>query len=323
ALNQWEEQRQTLLDYQTELKDQIEAVGDRVRDLSVNRDEVARLKGQLKSLEKISEQQQSEIARQEHELKKTKRKNQELHAMIVQSGQESEPFDDTYIRASFDRLMADIEHLVNKYFPAGQGITGWKEYDKIKESADRDFFRRAHIASTFCQELLSHNARVFGLHNDSEEDLGVFEKMLHDSSVPVNEVISWRVQTTNVVRQMKKRMITRDYRTRVEKLSDTLLTQHKPLHLYRSAEDWRSAKADIRTLCDFAFDLAFSIRCCKTMYEWHQEVPASSINRADVEEFGPPAEPVQVLFGPVYKRVDQTRVLLRKGLMLHSSSVPA
>ncbi|KAI4247803.1 MAG: hypothetical protein L6R42_009547, partial [Xanthoria sp. 1 TBL-2021] len=181
ALNQWEEQRQTLLDYQTELKDQIEAVGDRVRDLSVNQDEVARLKGQLKSLEKISEQRQSEIARQEHELKKTKRKNQELNAMIVQSGQESEPFDDTYIRASFDTLMADIEHLVNKYFPAGQGSTGWKEYDKIKESADRNYFLRASIASTFCQELLSHNARVFGLDNDSEEHLGVFEKMLQDS----------------------------------------------------------------------------------------------------------------------------------------------
>ena len=82
----------------------------------------------------------------------------------------------------------------------------------------------------------------------------------------------------------------------------------------------------LRKLCASTFDLALCLRSCRSEYEWKQLDPPISIDEADmhrIEEYNvrprkATGEPAKVLFGPLYKRVDDTLVLLRKGTMLCS-----
>lgn len=76
-------------------------------------------------------------------------------------------------------------------------------------------------------------------------------------------------------------------------------------------------------LCDFAFNLAISIRMCRPEFLWDQSAPPSTFTDALVEWIDgfdsnnfQPGEPAKVLFGPVYKIVDGERVTLRTGEVL-------
>lgn len=106
--------------------------------------------------------------------------NRKLHAIIVQGGQDSHPYDDQNFTAMFGELQVQIEHLVKTHFPASRGETGWKEYDTVRAQEDRDFFLQAHIATVIAQEFFSHDARLFDLDERTEEGQAAFEKKLQE-----------------------------------------------------------------------------------------------------------------------------------------------
>lgn len=79
-------------------------------------------------------------------------------------------------------------------------------------------------------------------------------------------------------------------------------------------------------LCRSAFNVALSIRTCRAEYMWHQRVPPAllqdkhyqRIENYNIGPQGPTGRPTKVLFGPVYKLVDDMPVLLRSGIVLCS-----
>jgi hypothetical protein len=83
---------------------------------------------------------------------------------------------------------------------------------------------------------------------------------------------------------------------------------------------------DVEMLAAQAFDAALSVRSCKSSFVWDQMGAADSFDKSDVEtipEYN--VEPrlatglaVKVVYGPVYKIVDNQRVLLRGGEILSS-----
>lgn len=105
-----------------------------------------------------------------------------------------------------------------------------------------------------------------------------------------------------------------------------LLDHLKEVHTQVSPRGtWPRAKEALDELFQSAHDLALAIRSCKAEFEWKQAVPPASLNEPAVTridgysntwETGPKGEPVDILFGPVYKRVDGRLVLLRIGTVL-------
>ena len=74
-----------------------------------------------------------------------------------------------------------------------------------------------------------------------------------------------------------------------------------------------------------AFDLALSLRSCSAEYDWNQTMPTLYLNEKDIKHIdcynigtkGPTSQPVKVLFGPVYKRVNDKRMMLWTGTVLY------
>lgn len=131
-----------------------------------------------RTIQRQREKERALIARHKEDLNQKLQENQKLHAIIAQSGQASDPSDDRYFTDRFKALQEQIEHLVKKHFPATQGETSWKEYDTVGTQDDRDFFLQAHIANVIAQEFFSHDARLFGLDEKTEECQAAFEKKL-------------------------------------------------------------------------------------------------------------------------------------------------
>lgn len=104
--------------------------------------------------------------------------NRKLHAIIVQSRQESDPYDDQHFTTEFRALETKVEHLVKKHFPATQATIEWKAYDDVKASDDRDFFLQAYIAKEIARGFFSPDARLFGLDEKTEEYQAAFERLL-------------------------------------------------------------------------------------------------------------------------------------------------
>ena len=85
-----------------------------------------------------------------------------------------------------------------------------------------------------------------------------------------------------------------------------------------------NAKKSLQAIANFAYDLALEIRRCRARYEWAQTAPPASFNELDIDRIegyntrveGNAGSPSKVLFGPVYKRVDNENVLLKKGVVL-------
>ena len=73
-----------------------------------------------------------------------------------------------------------------------------------------------------------------------------------------------------------------------------------------------------------AFDLALSLRSCRTEYEWNQTVPPLSFNEKNLKHIngykigikGPTGQPMKVWFGPVDKLVNDELAMLRIGTVL-------
>ena len=110
---------------------------------------------------------------------------------------------------------------------------------------------------------------------------------------------------------------------RVEEVYDELEGNLKLIFKRRlEQKDWQKAKSALRELCEFASDLALSLRRCRVQYEWLQE--ASTLRLDDVERIekynvggqGPRNRIVKTLFGPVYKHVEGVMVKLRDGTVL-------
>lgn len=127
------------------------------------------------------DRQKALTAKYKQDLSLTVQENRKLHAIIIKSVQESDPYDDSHFSTNFAALEDKIFHLVKKHFSANGAITGWYEYDSVKESDDRDFFLQAHIATATAQALFSHEERLFGLDERTDRHLAAFETLLQDS----------------------------------------------------------------------------------------------------------------------------------------------
>ena len=73
-----------------------------------------------------------------------------------------------------------------------------------------------------------------------------------------------------------------------------------------------------------AFDLALSLRSCRTEYEWSQTVPPLFLNEKNLKRIngykigtkGPTDQPVKVWFVPMDKLVNDELAMLRTGTVL-------
>ena len=79
---------------------------------------------------------------------------------------------------------------------------------------------------------------------------------------------------------------------------------------------WPSARNALDALSKSAFDLALSLRRCRTEYEWSQTMSPASLSEADIRHIDgynvgarePTGRPVKILFGPVYKPSTATAI---------------
>lgn len=125
---------------------------------------------------------QDELDQQKALTAKYQQENQQLHAIIVNHcRQESDPWDDGDIATKFAALESEIFQQVKRHFPAKHGLTGWSEYDNVGKLDDRNFFLQAHVATATAQAFFSHDARLFGLDEETYRHLAAFEKLLEDS----------------------------------------------------------------------------------------------------------------------------------------------
>ena len=122
------------------------------------------------------------IAKYKQDLGLQVQENQKLHAIVLSSRLESDPYDDGHFATGFAALENKIEHLVKKHFSADRDRTGWIEYDSVKEADDRDFFLQAKIATATAQAFFSHEAKLFGLEERTEQPQAAFEKDDHGQS---------------------------------------------------------------------------------------------------------------------------------------------
>lgn len=112
------------------------------------------------------------------DLSEKMQENRKLHAIIVQSQRESDPYDDQHFITEFRALETKVEHLVKKHFPATQAKIEWKAYNDVKASDDRDFFLQAYVANEIARGFFSPDARLFGLDEKTEEYQAAFERLL-------------------------------------------------------------------------------------------------------------------------------------------------
>ena len=282
------------------------------------------------------------IARLQQDLSSKNQTLGKMHAFVVESGQQTDPYDDRYFTEKFKTLRNDIQHLVKKYFPATLDRSSWKEYDNVSKDDDRDFFLQAKFATVLAQTLLSHDRPIFGLGGAEERNLAAFEQLLQGNqgkhgilcskqnhrgetflpaSVPPSEIVSWRIQTIKAAAIMKGNNRRNPGWEIIRELRDKLKDVHKQVsHL----TDWPGAEKAISALMDSAYDLAVALRSCRVEYEWHQTVPPTSLEPTDVERIDeydvrsrPTGKPVKILFGPVYKRVDGKPEVLQQGIVLY------
>jgi hypothetical protein len=91
--------------------------------------------------------------------------------------------------------------------------------------------------------------------------------------------------------------------------------------------DPTAAAADMEELYAFAYDLALAIRTSKTEFVWEHKTELKQEDIADFDILFNYCEPdthghhlpYKMLFGPVYKYVDEGRVRICKGVLLTPS----
>ena len=132
----------------------------------------------IQTIQSQKDKEKALIMQHKQELSRAAQENRDLHAAIIESGQESDPFDDQQLAAKFRALEGKLHHLVKRHFPATRKTTGWKEYDNIRAQDDRELFLQAHIATVIAQEFFGHDARLFGLDEATEKSHAAFEKLL-------------------------------------------------------------------------------------------------------------------------------------------------
>lgn len=133
----------------------------------------------------------------------------------------------------------------------------------------------------------------------------------------------WRIQTIKVAALTTNK----NHDNRALRAPRELLDQLKHVHTRVSSHaDWPSARDALDALFEAAYNLALSIRSCKAEYEWKQTVSPALLNEPDIYHIdgydvgagGPTGQPVKIMFGPVYKRVESGKlVMLRNGTVLY------
>ena len=97
--------------------------------------------------------------------------------------------------------------------------------------------------------------------------------------------------------------------------------------VYRSvphSETGPVAAEALHMLMKSVFDLALSLRSCSAEYDRNQTMPPLYLNEKDIKRTdcynigtkGLTGQPMKVLFGPVYKRVNDKRMMLWTGTVL-------
>ena len=70
--------------------------------------------------------------------------------------------------------------------------------------------------------------------------------------------------------------------------------------------------------------MALTLRQCKARYRWEQRELPTHFSHPEIDRIepynskaeGPPGRPAKVLFGPLFKLVEEKHILLRKGVVL-------
>ena len=282
----------------------------------------------------------------EARIKELESRNKKLQATISKSVPKENAYNDEQIKAKFRALQYAIENLVRKYFSNPKESPGWTPYNDIEAVDDRNLFLQAHIAAKLADEYFVDDAQFFSYNANMDDKLAAFEKYLverrgklsqnpslqdvkHQSrlilllAVPATELVEWRLRTIKVADLASHK--SNDHQTVVNVVEIPPDLRKDIQRLFSFPKGSPSYHA-LRALCASTFDLALCLRSCRAEYEWKQLDPPSSIAEADmhrIEEFNvrpreATGEPAKVLFGPLYKRVDDTLVLLRKGTMLCS-----
>lgn len=138
-----------------------------------------RNKLQLAEKAQLISSQEITIAQYKQELTRKTQDLRKLHTMIAQSRPESDPFDDQHFATEFGKLAAGIQSVVKKHVQTTLSSTRWKEFERVREPDDRDYFLQAYIATEIARNFLDRDARVFDLDPKPEADLADFEDLLH------------------------------------------------------------------------------------------------------------------------------------------------
>lgn len=273
-------------------------------------------------------------------------RNKKLEERHQKSVTKEDPYNEQQIRAKFRALQYAIEDLVKKHFSATEDNTGWASYDNIVELDERNFFLQSHIATKLADEYFKDDAPFFSYNADMDDKLAAFEDFLVDRRgklsqkpslqdvkhqsrllsflvVPASELVEWRIRTIKVADLASHK--SNDHQMVVNVVGIPPDLRHDLRRLVRFPKGSPSYHA-LGALCASTFDLAFCLRSCRTEYEWKQLDPPTSITEEDIhciEDYNvhprdATGEAAKIVFGPLYKRVDNALVLLGKGTMLCS-----
>lgn len=137
-------------------------------------------------------------------------------------------------------------------------------------------------------------------------------------AVPLSEIDLWRAETVRVARHLRSR----DSRLRIiRKFSDVL---ERSLEKYVKLKEGGTVTADLEELYNLAYNLAIALRESKTDFRWEQRHDPMKEEADDFKMFYNYLESDQhgrrlqyrMLFGPVYKCMDKSKVLIYKGSLL-------
>ena len=163
---------------------------------------MAKLENELRSkgekIQELNTHQETLVAQHKQELNRQMLENRKLHASILESGQQEDPYDDQHFTLKFSSLRTDIQHLVKKHFSPDGGKSTWREYDNLRELDDRDFFLQAYVANRIAEKFFGSDARIFGLEDTTNEHQASFEKLLQDSEGK-SSTLSTRLELIHLV----------------------------------------------------------------------------------------------------------------------------
>ena len=134
--------------------------------------------------EKEKEHLERQVTNSNMDLVRKNKEARKLHAIILQTSQDSSEVSDEDITARFGNLNYGILHFVNKHF-AGMGAkTSLKKLNSLSKD-DRMFYLRAKLADGIYDEFFHPSVKLFGLDEMREKaQLELEETLTEQDGMP-------------------------------------------------------------------------------------------------------------------------------------------